>query len=83
MEILQCPTKCEIPELMRRYHDVSGHDGINTTYNLISSKYYWKGMSQDVKDYVSEIVCMVHIYTSFIYILCIVFILIYICCETQ
>ena len=64
VKLLQCPTKNEIPELLKKYHDVSGHDGINTTYKIISREYYWKGMSQDVKDYVS-VVCMICMITSF------------------
>ena len=53
MKLLESPMKHELPETMRRFHDVSGHDGINATYTTISNKYYWKGISQDEKDYVS------------------------------
>ena len=53
VKLLECPMKHQLPEIMRIFHDVSGHDGINTTYITISSKYFWKGISQDVKNYVS------------------------------
>ena len=53
VKLLECPKKHELPEIMGKFHDISGHDGINSTYTTISNKYYWKGISQDVKDYVS------------------------------
>ncbi|GES77336.1 putative integrase core domain protein [Rhizophagus clarus] len=33
-------------------HELSGHFGINTTYEKIKEKYYWKNMFEDIKVYV-------------------------------
>ena len=33
-------------------HDQMGHQGNNRTYSLIKRQYYWKGMAEDVKDYI-------------------------------
>jgi hypothetical protein len=37
-------------KLIERYHDlpISGHQGIATTVELISRKYYWQGMTSDI-----------------------------------
>ena len=51
--LLKCPKIDEIPKLLRQFHDISGHDGINATFHSISSEYYWKGISKSVKEYVS------------------------------
>ena len=37
---------------MMHNHATSGHLGIDTTYNKISQKFYWKNMKEDVKEYV-------------------------------
>ena len=50
---MKCPKIDEIPKLLRQFHDLSGHDGINATFHSISSEYYWKGISKSVKEYVS------------------------------
>ena len=39
VELLKCPKINEIPELLRKIHDVSGHDGINSTFRTISKEY--------------------------------------------
>ena len=36
-------------------HDQS-HVGVNRTLDMISSKYYWPGLTTDVKEYVSTII---------------------------
>jgi len=42
-------------ELLRIHHDdlLAGHFGIERTSELLRRKFYWKGMKQDVEDYVS------------------------------
>ena len=54
-KFLKCAKKDEVPEILNTFHDVSGHDGINSTYRNIANEFYWKGMSTDVKEYVSVI----------------------------
>ena len=41
--------------ILKRYHDsyIAGHPGINKTYQKIKEKYYWRGMSTDIKKYVT------------------------------
>src|SRR5436853_697372 len=33
-------------------HEMGGHFGIDTTYNKIAKRYYWKGIYEDTKEYV-------------------------------
>src|SRR5688572_13808114 len=33
-------------------HETGGHFGIDATYNKITERYYWKGMYNDIKEYV-------------------------------
>ena len=33
-------------------HDAPGHLGICRTQNLVNERYFWPGMTQDIKDYV-------------------------------
>jgi len=42
-------------ELVKRHHDdiLAGHFEVEKTTELIERKYYWKGISQSIKDYVS------------------------------
>ena len=35
-------------------HELSGHFGIDTTYDRIKNKYYWKGMRKDIETYVKS-----------------------------
>ena len=58
--LLKCPKIDEVPQLLRQFHDLSGHDGINATFHSNLSEYYWKGISKSVeyvvvisKEYVS------------------------------
>ncbi|GET04491.1 putative integrase core domain protein [Rhizophagus clarus] len=37
---------------MMHNHELSGYFGINTTYEKIKDKYYWKNMFEDIKTYV-------------------------------
>ena len=46
--------KDEIESILFMTHDhaTGGHFGIDATYNKISEKYYWKGMKEDIKEYI-------------------------------
>ena len=44
----------EVSGIMHIHHDVTGHPGMNTTIKSIKEKYYWHGLSKDVKYYVSN-----------------------------
>src|SRR5436190_1451732 len=46
--------KDEIESILFMTHDhaTEGHFGIDATYNKISEKYYWKGMKEDIKEYI-------------------------------
>jgi len=46
--------KDEIESILFMTHDhaTGGHFGIDATYNKISDKYYWKGMKEDIKEYI-------------------------------
>src|SRR5438045_3435471 len=35
-------------------HETGGHFGVDTTYNKIADRYYWKGMYDDIKKYVKS-----------------------------
>src|SRR5947207_13018032 len=37
---------------MTHNHETGGHFGVNTTYNKIADRYYWKGMYDDTKKYI-------------------------------
>ena len=43
--------------ILKRYHDdpdSGGHDGYLRTYHKISSRFFWKGMKQDILDYIKN-----------------------------
>src|SRR5688572_30655655 len=40
--------------LMTHNHETGGHFGIDATYNKISERYYWKGMYNDIKEYIKS-----------------------------
>src|SRR2546423_2915582 len=42
----------EIILYMVHNHKMGGHFGIDTTYNKIAERYYWKGMYEDTKKYI-------------------------------
>ena len=46
--------KDEIESILFMTHDhaTGGHFEIDATYNKISEKYYWKGMKEDIKEYI-------------------------------
>ena len=48
--LLKCPKIDEIARLLRQFHDLSGHGGINATFRSFSSQYYWKGISKSVRN---------------------------------
>ena len=54
-KFVKCAKKDEVPEILNTFHDLSGHDGINSTFRSIANEFYWKGMSTEIKEYVSEI----------------------------
>ena len=35
-------------------HELSGHFGIDATYNRVKERYYWKGMRKDIEAYVKS-----------------------------
>src|SRR5216110_915795 len=39
---------------MTHNHEMGGHFGVDTTYNKIADRYYWKGMYDDIKNYVKS-----------------------------
>src|SRR5438045_8519909 len=39
---------------MTHNHETGGHFGVDTTYNKIADRYYWKGMYDDIKEYVKS-----------------------------
>src|SRR6059058_6190562 len=39
---------------MTHNHETGGHFGVDTTYNKIAYRYYWKGMYDDIKGYVKS-----------------------------
>ena len=47
----------ELNDILWNFHSApfAGHSGINATINKISQRYYWKGIKDTVKDYVSMI----------------------------
>ena len=47
----------EAKEVLWLYHSNSmtgGHSGLNNTQNKLSTHYFWKNITQDVKEYVSK-----------------------------
>ena len=53
-EMLKVIRKSEFENLMKIMHNhlISGHMGINTTYNKIKERYYWNQMYDDIKEYI-------------------------------
>ncbi|GBP61033.1 Retrovirus-related Pol polyprotein from transposon 412 [Eumeta japonica] len=50
------PLKEEIPQILKTYHDLplSGHRGIIETTRKIRENYFWKGMTDEIKNYVES-----------------------------
>lgn len=50
------PNTEEIPTILKTYHDqpVSGHRGVLETTRKIRDEYFWKGMSNDIKNYIES-----------------------------
>lgn len=46
--------RSNIREILRSFHDspLGGHQGVRKTYKRIRRQYKWKGMHQDIKDYI-------------------------------
>ena len=53
---VRIPTKQEIISILYMMHDhpTGGHFGIETTYQKINDKFYWKGMLGDITKYVQN-----------------------------
>lgn len=47
-----CPNPEDIPNILKLYHDepLSGHRGVVETTRKIRSEYFWKDMSDDIKN---------------------------------
>ena len=47
--------KTRIPSILKAFHDnptTGGHFGRDKTFHKISARYYWKGMKNDIQEYV-------------------------------
>ena len=55
-KLLKVIRRYEFEELMYLFHDhkLSAHFGIQTTYEKIKERYYWKGIQKDVETYVKS-----------------------------
>src|SRR5216117_2346329 len=55
-KILRVPKEDETDAIlfMTHNHEMGGHFGMDTTYNKIADRYYWKGMYDDIKKYVKS-----------------------------
>lgn len=53
---IKYPTAEEIPNILKTYHDdpLAGHRGITETTRKIRSEYFWKGMTETIKDYINN-----------------------------
>lgn len=53
---VQYPNKEQIPTILKTYHDdpISGHRGIVETARKIREEYFWKGMNDDIKNYIES-----------------------------
>lgn len=51
---VQYPNKEQIPTILKTFHDepISGHRGIVETARKIRKEYFWKGMNDDIKNYI-------------------------------
>ena len=52
------PKPDEIPKILKSYHDelLSGHRGIQETTRKIRENYFWKGMTETIKNYIDSCV---------------------------
>ena len=50
--MLICPTSNDIQEILHLHHDPE-HGGVNTNTDLINKQYTWKGMQNDIREYLS------------------------------
>src|SRR6185436_4471516 len=53
-EMLKVIRRSEFEDLIKIMHNypISGHMGINTTYNKIKERYYWNQIYDDIKEYI-------------------------------
>eukprot|EP00854_Cymbomonas_tetramitiformis_P034480 gene34480-biopygen31362 len=51
---LLVPKPCDRIQLVREYHERTGHWGIRRTLNLLWQRHYWVGLKQDVKAVVTQ-----------------------------
>ena len=40
--------------ILKELHDQLGHQGINTTFDVISNQFWWPKMFEDIKQYVEQ-----------------------------
>ena len=60
ISVILCYGKTEMPpehkrmEIIRNLHDslIGGHKGFHQTYNKIRERYYWKGMQNEIEDFI-------------------------------
>ena len=50
---LEIPLRSELERIMQKYHDGTGHPGINAKINFIQQSYTWAGIYNDTASYVS------------------------------
>src|SRR5215471_7296821 len=55
-QLLKVIQQYEFEGLMYLFHDhqISAHFGIQTTYEKIKERYYWKGMLKDIETYIKS-----------------------------
>lgn len=53
-EVIIISDETKIKTIMREYHDtpIGGHSGVTRTYKRIKSRFVWKNMKRDIKQYV-------------------------------
>lgn len=47
-------TEKERKEIIKEYHEASGHGGVNTIKFLINARYKWKYMHREIKEYADK-----------------------------
>ena len=47
------PEATNLREIFNEFHDQVGHPGINATVKDIQQRYFWRGMYNEISEYVS------------------------------
>ena len=47
------PEATDLREIFNKFHDNVGHPGINATVKGIQQRYLWRGMHNEISEYVS------------------------------